>query len=106
MSLSDHTPIMVDTTYSTPNGGQRPFKFELGWLAHEGFADRVKELWNRPSREQTSTQRWANELSSLRRYLKGCTVHISGTYKQQKKELLAIIDKLDKKSELNCLTEN
>jgi exonuclease III len=43
--ISDHTPLLLNTGRAPSSGNQPLFKFELGWLLHEGFTDMVKEVW-------------------------------------------------------------
>jgi endonuclease/exonuclease/phosphatase family metal-dependent hydrolase len=37
--ISDHTPLLLDTGRAPSSGNQLLFKFELGWLLHDRFAD-------------------------------------------------------------------
>jgi hypothetical protein len=42
--ISDHMPLLLDTSHAPSSGSQPLFKFELGWLLHDGFGDMVKEI--------------------------------------------------------------
>jgi hypothetical protein len=42
--ISDHMPLLLDTSRAPSSGSQPLFKFELGWLLHDGFGDMVKEI--------------------------------------------------------------
>ena len=35
--ISDHTPLLLDTNQASHRGNTPVFKFELGWLAKDGF---------------------------------------------------------------------
>ena len=35
--ISDHTPLLLDTNQASHRGNTPLFKFELGWLAKDGF---------------------------------------------------------------------
>jgi hypothetical protein len=41
--ISDHTPLYLDTGHISPGNKYNLFKFELGWLLRDGFADMVKK---------------------------------------------------------------
>jgi response regulator RpfG family c-di-GMP phosphodiesterase len=43
--FSDHAPILLTTGTPKPPSKHR-FKFELGWLQHEGFHEMVKNVWD------------------------------------------------------------
>jgi hypothetical protein len=34
------------------------FKFELGWLLRDGFADMIKEVWNSVEDEEDTMRCW------------------------------------------------
>jgi hypothetical protein len=68
--LSDHAPILLTTRTPSPER-MRSFKFELGWLCRDGFADIVKKVWENPVAGLAPIQRWNNKLRSMRRYLGG-----------------------------------
>jgi hypothetical protein len=44
-NISDHTPLVVNIGASTYQTGDRPFKFERGWLLRDGFYDMVANIW-------------------------------------------------------------
>ena len=98
--FSDHTPLVLNTGTSTHNSGQRPFKFERGWLIRNGFYDMVASIWQSETSGRTSLERWHNKISRLRQHLRGWAKHTVGTYKKEKKRLLALLEKLDKKAEI------
>ena len=102
-SPSDHAPIILDST-SSPTV-RRPFKFELGWLHRDGFADIVKNLWERPAVGRTPIQRWNFKIRAMRRFLIGWAKHTSGIYKKEKQRLSTIIDDLDKIAETRILSQ-
>jgi hypothetical protein len=43
-NISDHTPLLLHIGQAPSSGNQPLFKFELGWLLRDGFADMVKEI--------------------------------------------------------------
>ena len=82
-----------------------PFIFELGWLHRDGFADIVKNLWERPAVGRTPIQRWNFKIRAMRRFLTGWAKHTSGIYKKEKQRLSTIIDDLDKIAETRILSQ-
>jgi hypothetical protein len=102
--ISDHTPLLLDTGRAPSSGNQPLFKFELGWLLREGFADMVKEVWESVSEEEDNMRRWQAKIRRLRQYLRGWAKNVSGANKKEKKELLDKLDMLDKKAEVSLLS--
>jgi hypothetical protein len=80
------------------------FKFELGWLFRDGFADMVKEVWNSVMEEGDKMKCWQSKIRRLRQHLRGWAKNVSGANKKEKKDLLDTIDNLDKKAEVTLLT--
>ena len=105
-ALSDHAPILLDTGDTKLLGKKPQFKFELGWLNRDGFAEMVKEVWERPVHGQNPIQRWNNRIRMLRKHLRGWARHITGLYKKEKKRLAEIIDKLDLQAENRLLSDS
>jgi hypothetical protein len=54
--ISVHTPLLLDTGQIPSCGNQPLFKFELGWLLRDDFADMVKEIWESVTEEDS--MRW------------------------------------------------
>ena len=104
-NISDHTPLVLSTGSSTHQNGQRPFKFERGWLIRDGFYDMVVQIWQSETSGSTPLERWQNKIRRLRQHLRGWAQHISGTYRKEKKKLLSLLDSLDKKAESVSLSD-
>lgn len=83
-ALSDHVPLLLDTDDTKLHGKIPQFKFELGWIHRDGFADMVKEVWNRPVTGQTPIQRCNSKIPALRKHLRGWARHIGGLYKKKR----------------------
>jgi hypothetical protein len=79
------------------------FKFKLSWLLKEGFYEMVAQVWQREKRGTTRLEKWQNKIRTLRKYLRGWTKNASGTYKQEKQEVMTRIEQLDKKAETTVL---
>ena len=103
--ISDHTPLILNTGTSTHHSDQRPFKFERGWLIRDDFYDMVASIWQSETSGRTSLERWQNKIRRLRQHLRDWAKHTVGTYRKEKKRLLAILEKLDKKAETNFLSD-
>jgi DNA anti-recombination protein RmuC len=93
------------------------FKFELGWLLREGFAEMAQEICSRDYQVTDSMQKWQTRIRRLRQHLRGWSKNVSGAYKKEKKKLLDKLDSLDKKAEqiflspqetdlMNCLNNH
>lgn len=101
--LSDHTPLLLDTGVNTPK--QPIFRFELGWLLRDGFYDMVADVWRKEVKGGTELERWQNRIRRVHQFLRGWAKNTSGAYKKEKANLLAKADELDKKAEMQCLSE-
>lgn len=103
-ALSDNAPIILDTNSANNSPARRPFKFELGWLLQEGFADLVKNVWEMPTIGCTPIQRWNHKIHASRQFLNGWAKHTSGICKKENQRLSAIIDNLDKLAGTHALS--
>jgi hypothetical protein len=102
--MSDHTPLPLDTDDATFKGNIRQFRMELSWFSHDDFYALVTEIWRKPIRGNNSVQRWNKKMSALRSHLRGWAANNVGIYKQQKGNLISIINKLDVEAESHDLT--
>ena len=102
---SDLTPLLLDTGTSAFEGKNKQFKFELSWFTHEGFDNRVIEIWNKKIKRRNSVQRWNNKLSALRRILRGWVAQTNGEYKNKKLEQQSTTCRLDSIAEVRDLAE-
>ena len=103
--IFDHTPLVLNTGASTHAPIQRPFKFERGWLIRDGFYDMVVNIWQSDVSGRTPLERWQNKIRRLRQHLRGWAKHTAGTYRKEKKKLLALLENLDKRAELAPLSD-
>jgi hypothetical protein len=76
------------------------FKFELGWLLCDGFIDMIRDVWSNTTIGQSSMERWQGKIHMVRQYLQGWAKNVSGQNKKEKKEILNILDSLDKKAKI------
>jgi hypothetical protein len=104
-NISDHTPLVISTGASTHQSGTRPFRFERGGLLWEGFYDMVANIWRSENSGSCPLQRWQSKIRRLIQYLRGWVSNTAGTYKKEKKTLLALLQNLDKKAENDMLTD-
>jgi hypothetical protein len=75
------------------------FKFELGWLLRDGFKEMVRDIWTSTIVGRMPMERWQGKIGRLRQHLRGWAKNISGHYKKEMKEILNMLDSLDKKAE-------
>jgi hypothetical protein len=52
MDISNHTPLLLDTSRISSGSTYNMFKFELGWLLRDSFANMVKNIWINENTEQ------------------------------------------------------
>jgi hypothetical protein len=102
--ISDHTPFLLDTGQAPSCGNQPLFKFELGWLLREGFADMVKDIWESVTNEQDSMRRWQAKICRLQQHLRAWAKNVSGANRKEKRGLLDKLDMLNKKAEVSVLS--
>jgi len=101
--ISDHTPLLLDTNQASHRGNTPLFKFELGWLAKDGFFDLITNVWKAENRGTSPLQRWQNKIRTVRRYLRGWAKNQVGQNKT-KSFLLQQLDILDRKAESTLLS--
>jgi hypothetical protein len=104
-NISDHTPLVVNSGASTHQYGDRPFKFERGWLLRDGFYDMVANVWQSETEGSTLLERWQAKIRRLRQHLRGWAKHTAGSYRKEKTMLLSLLDNLDKKAESSHLSD-
>jgi hypothetical protein len=104
-NISDHTPLVLSTGVSTHLTGNRPFKFERGWLVRDGFYDMVANIWQSKSSGSTPLEHWQFKIRRLRQHLRGWARHTAGSYKKEKKTLLSLLEDLDKKAKSDHLSD-
>lgn len=83
--ISDHTPLLLDTNQASHKGNTPLFKFELGWLAKDGFFDLITNVWKAENRGTSPLQRWQNKIRTVRRYLRGWAKNQVGQNKKKEK---------------------
>jgi hypothetical protein len=105
-SNSDNTPLLLNTGVSTNNRQQPLFKFEQGWLIIDDFYDLVDAKREAETRGITAMEKWQNKIRSLRQFFRGWAKNIVVHNKQEKKVLISMIHDLDKKAEINVLSDH
>jgi hypothetical protein len=63
----------------------------------------IKEWWS-ISHGNSPMDKWQNKIRHLRSFVRGWAKNISNVYKKERDRLLALIDMLDKKAEINHLS--
>ena len=81
------------------------FKFEREWLIRDGFYDMVVNIWQSDVSGHTPLEKWQNKIRRLRQHLRGWAKQKAGTYRKEKKKLLALLENLDKRAELAPLSD-
>ena len=65
--VSDHTPLLLETSDPAFLEHPKQFKMELSWLSHEDFKEKVKKIWIQPVVGQNSVQRWNRKMGALKK---------------------------------------
>ena len=104
-AISDHTPILLTTSFPQPQHRCK-FKFELGGLLRDGFHDMVKEVLEKPIIGPTPIHIWNNKMCALHKFLGGWARHTMGILKKEKLRLSSIIDELEALAEVRPLSEH
>jgi hypothetical protein len=56
--VSDHTPLLLNSSEPSLMATQPMFKFELGWLLRDGFMEMVRDIWTNTVVGSTPMERW------------------------------------------------
>jgi hypothetical protein len=80
-----HTPLILDTGQTSSCNSITMFKFKLGWLLRDGFANIVKNIWLNEKAGSTPMEKWQAKIRRLRQHLRGWAKNVSGAYKKEKK---------------------
>ena len=54
--ISDHTPLLVDSSEATHMGNKNTFSFELAWFERESFLDLIAREWAKDARGRMSVE--------------------------------------------------
>jgi hypothetical protein len=66
------------------SGKKRDFRFELSWLRHPDFLNKVHEIWSEPTRDEVSLDRVSFKLKKVKKFLKGWGFNLSGSRGKRK----------------------
>ena len=83
-TVSDHTPLLLESGEASHKGNNTHFSFELAWLRRAGFFEMVTSEWCTVQSGNTPIGRWQNKIGHLRQFLRGWAKNVSGEYKKQK----------------------
>jgi hypothetical protein len=70
MGMSDHNPLFL-VTQVVKSGGRRDFRFELTWLRHPNFLQKIKTTWDEPNRDRMTLDKVQFKLKKVKKILKG-----------------------------------
>ena len=100
--MPDHTPLLLDI--GDHKKIQPIFRFENAWMLMEGFREFVEKNWNIKYRG-SSLDIWQSKCRNIRQKIKGWLINANVVYrKRKKKELLGLLDELDKNAEIRGLS--
>jgi hypothetical protein len=81
---SDHNRLLLNTGTKAQEHSHHQFKFELGWLIHDGFFDMVTEIWQRDHGGESAVEIWKNKIHTLCQYLRGWAMDTVGHLQHEK----------------------
>lgn len=58
VSLSDHTPLFVDSSEVAHVGNKIAFSFEFSWYKREGFMESMASEWAKEKSGSTNVKWW------------------------------------------------
>lgn len=82
--ISDHTPLVLNTSMSTHNNSPPLFKFERDWHLREEFFYLGANVWQTTNRGDSNLERWQNKIRAVHNHLMGWAKHTTGHYKKEK----------------------
>jgi hypothetical protein len=84
--FSDHNPLIL-ATLCQQKVMVNEFKFELSWLRQHEFYQRVKDIWEVPTRDIKALVRVIFKIKKVKKSLKGWGINISVNRKRRSKEI-------------------
>uniref|UniRef100_A0A0A9DJR2 Uncharacterized protein n=1 Tax=Arundo donax TaxID=35708 RepID=A0A0A9DJR2_ARUDO len=84
--MSDHNPMIIETKQQKKRSS-KPFCFELSWLQHPDFLPKVKEIWEKPIKSNSSISTWIIKIRRVKKYLKGWGDNNKGVIKKSEKKV-------------------
>jgi hypothetical protein len=100
--FSDHNPLIMATLcHQDPKVNE--FKFELSWLRHPDFYQKVKDIWEVPTRDNRVLDRVLFKIKKVKKILIGWGYNLSGMRKKRTREIqeeLAVLELLEEQDSL------
>jgi exonuclease III len=103
--MSDHNPLTVSSDMGEVRKTKH-FCFEISWVKHPEFSERIAEIWSRDITTSNAVERWHSKLNRVKKFLKGWGLNIKGhtrRYKNLLKEELANLKKKRGRRKPDCL---
>lgn len=100
---SDHAPVVLDTGQVVQKRGV--FKFEKWWLGIEDFNQVVLKAWSIRCNSTDPVEVWQQKSRYFRKLAKGWSANVEGYLRRCKKALMEEYDSLDKKAEIEPLSD-
>jgi hypothetical protein len=84
--FSEHNALIFATQYSDQKL-RREFRFELTWIRHPEFLERVKEIWEHPTRDSRMLDHVQFKIKKVKKFLKGWDFNLTVDRKKRKQEI-------------------
>jgi hypothetical protein len=70
-SISDHTPLLLNSGETSTSGNEPLFTFESGWLLRDGFVEMIREIWSSHTEGNNPIECWQEKIRRVRQHLRG-----------------------------------
>lgn len=95
--LSDHTPLLVDSSELAHVGNKTVFSFELSWFEREDFLELITTEWATENRGVPNIERWQYKTRHLRQFLRVGLRMLVGSANLKKKGFFNLLISLTSK---------
>lgn len=101
--ISDHNPLIMNTDSQAPKKFLS-FHFELSWLKQPDFYEKVKKIWDEPTRDHDALGRFLFKMKKFKKFFKGWGFNQAGINKKRKKEIQDRLMEIEIEEENRILT--
>jgi hypothetical protein len=81
--MANHNPLIL-TLNQIQTLSKLSFKFELTWVKHPEFMQKVKEIWDASCHAESAFDRIQMKLKKIKQYFKGWGLNSQGENKKKK----------------------
>lgn len=82
--VSDHNPLILQVINNQTHIKHLGFRFELSWLKHYTFLEKVQEIWETPCHAKSAFDSIQNKLKLFKKYFRGWEFNMQEEKKRKK----------------------